>query len=834
MHLVLLAFVLIALALFVVWFVNRNLLPRLTPRATPTAIAVRVTRTPSPVRPPSLTPTPEPTEIAALPPPTLPNHPSASFQQGLVLRRNGDYVRAATAFRTVLQENPDPALARQAQFRLGEALYLAADFTNAIPALNAVIAANDRDDLAARAHYFLSDILTQQEQYTSALAHLRAYRQTTRALAGIIDQEIAALLLASGDSAAALAQYDRALLDPTLDAVQRVAILKKIAEVHLARGEPERAAKRLGEAFRLAPDDKTRAEVEYHWGLALWEAGESDAAFEHWRHALANYTQYPGAYLSVVKLVELDAPGRDDNMPSRIPDKMGIVHDSTLELQRGIADYYAGQYTLAIAAFRRHIAAADDNVNPEALYYAALAYQQLGAHDGALRNFNALLNGYPQSPRIADALYGKAVTQTRQGHFEAALATLRQLAQQFPNHARTDDGLWNLAYELEKAENYVQAAAVFEELAMKFPARPLAPASRFKAGLNYYLARNFVRAQAAWKATLANYPASEFADGAAYWLGKLARQQGDDDTAQEFFRQAAQPPRTYYSWRALDALGQSAPPLSYDLAAYAMSDDPNAYAELEKWLASWSGSAVSRQLPAAVLNDPFFRRGVEFAALDRALDARSQFAAVLQRFADDPQALYALALYWRDNNYFSLSIDAAARLAQLSGQTDIQLPRLLRQLLYPTYFADLVVPYAERHGFDPTLFFALIRQESQFNPLSYSSAAARGLTQVIPGTGELIARALNVKNFRQTDLFKPYISIRFGTYYFATVLDLFDGNIHYGLMGYNGGPGNARKWERPDLDVAVERITLPETYLYVRTVYANYRQYAEIYRHRSE
>src|SRR5581483_9427127 len=142
-------------------------------------------------------PTELPTDAPGLPPPTLPANSSDAFQQGIIMRRNGDYERAATAFRTALQENPDPALAREAQFRLGEASYLAADFTNAVPALEAVILQSDADSLAARAHYFLGDILTQQQKYDSALQHLRAYRQRTRALMGEIDREIGDVLLAS-------------------------------------------------------------------------------------------------------------------------------------------------------------------------------------------------------------------------------------------------------------------------------------------------------------------------------------------------------------------------------------------------------------------------------------------------------------------------------------------------------------------------------------------------------------------------------------------------------------------------------------------------------------
>jgi soluble lytic murein transglycosylase len=794
--------------------------------STPTTVpdAPGITDNPSPTQPdtPSpdqpVNPTAAPTDTSAdapdLPPPTLPADAPEAFQQGLVLRRNGDYVRAATAFRTVVQDaaanNSDPALARQAQFRLGESLYLATDFTNAVPALQAVVQANDADPFAARAHYLLGDIFTQQQKYDGALEELRTYRRRTRALMGVIDREIGDVLFASGDSAAAIQQYDAALKDPTLNPDQRVALLKKIAEVYTARAEPQLAAGRLEQAFKLAPDNPTRADVEFLWGQALADAGDQAQAITHWKHALAAYTETAGAHSAVAKLVDLGVAGVD-------------------ELQRGIANYAVGNYDLAIQAFRRSIAATNTS-SADLLYYAGMAYLKKGDEAGALRNLGALLQAYPQDKRAADALYAQALAQMRQGNPATALATLRQLLKKHPNDVRVDDGFWSAALTYEGAGDYAHAAAAYAELATTLPNSGYAPSALFNAGMSSYLAQNPGKAQAYWNSAIKTYPQSQFADSAAYWLGKLAQEQGDLQAATQFFQQATQPPRTYYSWRAFDALNQPAPPPSYDLADYAMDDSPASRAELASWVAAWSKSASTPDLPAAVLADPFFQRGSEYASLARALDARSQFQAVNERFAEKPAALLALAFYYKDNNFFGLSIDAAGRLSALSGQPETAQPRLLRQLIYPTYYADLIVPYAQRHSFDPALFFGLVRQESSFNPLSYSSADARGLTQVIPGTADLIARALNLPGFVQNDLFKPYVSVRFGSYYFGNVLETFDGNIFYGLIGYNGGPGNVRRWQKPDLDTMIESIPYAETYLYVRTVYDQYREYVDVYR----
>ncbi len=781
---------------------TRRPAPPATPLPAQPTLVGAVPETAAPLNPPSATP--------ELPPPTIPANASEAFQQALTHRRNGDYVRAATAFRSVVQDNPDPALAREAQYRLGESLYLAADFTNAVPALDAVIQQNDQDGFAARAHYLLGDIFTQQQKYDSALEHLRAYRQRSGALTGVIDREMGDVLRAAGDSTGAIAQYQAAFEDPTFTNAQRVEILQKLAEVYAERGEHAVAATELGKAFELAPDNPTRARIEYLWGEQLYQAGEEEQALEHWRHALAAYTETAGAHQAVARLVELGAPGIN-------------------ELQRGIANFAVGNYQLAIQAFRRYIAATE-TPGAVVLYYAALAYQRLGDEAGALRNLGVLLQSYPDDPRVPDALYAQAVSQTRQGSITAAVATLRQLWQKFPNDARVDDGFWNAALWLEGAGNHAQAGALYTELATNFPASNFASAALFNAGVNYYLAEDYAAARASWNRALEKYPDTQYADGAAYWLGKLTRVQGDPEAATQFWQLATTPPRSYYSWRAFDALNQPAPPPSYDLADYAMDDSPAARAELAEWVSRWSGAPASTDLPPQVLSDPAFQRGSEYASLSRALEARPQFQQVNETFKENAAALLALALYYKDNNYFSLSIDAAGRLATLSGQAETAQPRLLRQLLYPTYFSDLIVPYAQQHNFDPALMFGLVRQESGFNPLSYSSAAARGLTQVIPSTGEGIARALNVPDFRQEDLFKPYVSVRFGAYYLGTVLDSFDGNILYALMGYNGGPGNARRWQKADIDAAVEGITLAETHLYVRTVYDQYREYVEIYR----
>src|SRR5437016_2442849 len=82
----------------------------------------------------------------------------------------------------------------------------------------------------------------------------------------------------------------------------------------------------------------------------------------------------------------------------------------------------------------------------------------------------------------------------------------------------------------------------------------------------------------------------------------------------------------------------------------------------------------------------------------------------------------------------------------------------------PLAFPDLVASAATQRGLDPLLFMSLMHQESDFDPYVESVAKAKGLTQIIPQTGNEIAHALGVANFQQEDLYHPKRNVQFGSY----------------------------------------------------------------------
>lgn len=95
----------------------------------------------------------------------------------------------------------------------------------------------------------------------------------------------------------------------------------------------------------------------------------------------------------------------------------------------------------------------------------------------------------------------------------------------------------------------------------------------------------------------------------------------------------------------------------------------------------------------------------------------------------------------------------------------------------PAYDA-LVLQSATRHGVDPNLIFAVMRQESGFHSRAVSYKGASGLMQLMPATA---------RRFGVTNIFDPAQNIEAGTKYMRFLLDMFDGDVQLALAGYNAG-----------------------------------------------
>ncbi len=102
----------------------------------------------------------------------------------------------------------------------------------------------------------------------------------------------------------------------------------------------------------------------------------------------------------------------------------------------------------------------------------------------------------------------------------------------------------------------------------------------------------------------------------------------------------------------------------------------------------------------------------------------------------------------------------------------------------PAELKGMIHNAATAANIDPLLYEALIGVESSYNPNSVSSAGAKGLSQLMPGTAKL----LGVDN-----PFDPAQSLQAGARYLGQMIGKF-GDVRHALAAYNAGPGAVQKF----------------------------------------
>ena len=152
--------------------------------------------------------------------------------------------------------------------------------------------------------------------------------------------------------------------------------------------------------------------------------------------------------------------------------------------------------------------------------------------------------------------------------------------------------------------------------------------------------------------------------------------------------------------------------------------------------------------------------------------------------------------------------------------------RGIREVTLPLRHENIIRQQADEKGVDAALIAAVIYSESRFVDQT-SEADARGLMQITPETAKDIERLSGGTSFELEDLSDPDINIRYGTFYLAHLLDIYDGDIVAALAAYNAGPGNAEAWGGSNM--TIDDIEFPETEEYVRGVLEKQREYRHIY-----
>jgi soluble lytic murein transglycosylase len=769
-------------------------------------------------RTPSLTPTPAATSTPAITPTPMPN---ARVNVGDLAFFNGDYDTALLHYSIALQDSPDPLIRAGAKWGEAKIYYAQERYIEARNALQALINEYPQSPHAAQAYFLLGFVHYRTENYPAAAEawgmylnlrpnHLDAYAQELRGDA----------LFSARDYAGALEAYAAAIQSPSLD--DKITLDMKVASTHNRLGNYDSALAVYDGVIARTPLDAIKAQATYESGLIYQTIGQREAALEKFRFAVENYQRAYYSYLSLIALLDMGG--------------------SVSELDRGLVDYFAGQHVVAIAAFDRYLASNPPENDGTAYYYRALSRRSLSFFDEALQDYSTFIENYPTHPRWGDAWGEKAFLEWAQkGNYTQAAETMLRYVQAAPNTNLASDYLMSAARIYERDGQNDKAAETWARVANEYPGTMNAANAVFLMGVIYYRDGNYTSALEAFNRSLVLSESAREQSRAYLWMGKSQEKLGNMEAAANAWREGQnRNPGGYYSERARDMLLERdtfAPASSVNLAP----DIQAAKNDADTWMRLTFNLAPDADLDGLgpLASDARVIRGRDYWDMAMFERARIEFENLRLELERNQDAVgsYRLANYLLELGMYRPAIFAARQVLTIAGMTDhaasMLAPAWFSYVRYGLYYADLVLPEAQNYGIDPLLVFSVMRQESLFEGFAVSTASARGLMQVIPTTGAQIAGELGKPlNYSDRDLYRPVVSVMFGTYYLNKNRNLFDGDQYAMLAAYNGGAGNTLQWKAlagDDPDLLLESVRFEETRNYIRNIYEIFIIYKRLY-----
>ncbi|TIV66622.1 MAG: lytic transglycosylase domain-containing protein [Mesorhizobium sp.] len=466
-----------------------------------------------------------------------------------------------------------------------------------------------------------------------------------------------------------------------------------------------------------------------------------------------------------------------------------------------------------IKEFGTLIPAADHRYRMERMFYAdrpssALRVAGLAgaqpladawaAADKGDKNAAKLLKAVPAAQRSAGYFFAEAEYLRKQQKFADAAAVVMKAPTD--RDSLVDPDAWwverrVLSRELVDQGDMKTAYRIVSMHAAESPAN--AAEAEFHAG--WYALRGLndpVTAATHFKriTELAQGPVS--LSRAYYWLGRAA-EVGGPGSAKDYFTRAASYGTTFYGQLAGERLGLRTLNIAYP--------KPSA-ADRQSFDGREAVSAIKR------LQEAGYDRYAETLYRDLAGQLTS------------PGELALLAvLTEKQGNHFM-----ALKVGKIAAQRGIDVGALSHPL-------GVIPNTANISGSGKALAYAIARQESEFNVGAVSSAGARGLLQLMPGTAKQLAKKAGM-SFSQARLTSDAgYNATLGSAFLGEQLDRFGGSYVLTFAGYNAGPNRAAQWvakygdpRGKDVDAVVdwiERIPYTETRSYVQRVMENYEVY---------
>jgi soluble lytic murein transglycosylase len=733
-----------------------------------------------------------------------------------------EYERAQEVLAALIDSLPGGEWTVRGRSQAGEIALRARDFRNAEVLLEEAMAGAERSPETQVLQLQLAECAFRQGEWEEAIRRFTSCEVGDALLVPFVQLRLGAGLARVGQVEEALRLLEE-LTDQAGDEWLVASARREIFDIQQENGMWEEA---LESGLLLQGRSRDRIDMGsllYRMGRCQEERGRMEEAEELYGQVIRDHWSSEGGILARERLEELKRLDMSDRYHA------------------GMAAYAAERYRTAISDFSIYLRRFPNGPHAvEALYWKGRALYSRRRFSDARAAFRELIRSSTGPDYGARGLYYFAHCNVRLGRDEEAVAAYRRLAARYPSNSLADDGLYRIGRIYEDAGEMDEAAKAYVETGRQFPHGDMAPSALYRRGLLGIRERDWEGAAGVLASCGRLYPGTEEGVAATYWLGRCRERTGERSEAVAAYESLIEStPRHYYASLAAERLRALEQALALDPGVDSGTDprdgmqflpiaapppiDPGA------WLSSWIDRGVGREMNRRL--PPAGGRGQALAAVGL-IDAAQEELEGLDPAGDPSQAYQAAraaraaGLDHRAISYAQKVVDHAAR----QGRQD--LPKELLELLYPASFAGLVDEAASSYGVDRCLVLALIREESRFDPFALSSAHAMGLMQIIAPTARKLARVLDVKSFAIDDLYRPSVSIGFGTYYLSELLGEF-GRPELALAAYNAGEGRVRTWleqyDAEQIDLFVEEIPFSETRGYVKRVMGSYHVYQALW-----
>jgi soluble lytic murein transglycosylase len=760
---------------------------------------------PTPTIPPTPTPIPTP-------------EPGVRIKSGDMAFFNGDWDLALREYAQALENTTENEVKSAALLGLGRTYLKNNQLNAALETLNTGILTYP--DSPHRALMFFALAQT-HEALNQPLEAVSAYQSYLDLRSGLVDHYIFEKMgenyLETESYQPAIDAFINALNAPSIGDTSYINL--KIADAYLALNDLNTALITYEDIYNRTANDYIKAEAKRKIGDIQVSLGNTEDGYLAYHEVVENYPLAYDAYLSLTTLLD--------------------AGESVSELDRGLINYFVGQYGLAVDAFTRYLRAFPDNHSDTAHFYMGLSYQKLGEHAKSIESWQEIVDEHINERYWAAAFDEIATAMfVYQEKPEDAIKVYLDFVDRSPLDEKAPEFLYYAARIAERSQDLRTAARLWERAGTQFSTSSWSYDSLFQTGITRYRMGEFENGISAFQSSLGVAANSGNEAAAYFWIGKCYQGLGNLDAAQDSWLQAStNDPTGYYSERAKDVLDNKAPfaPAAQYSINYSLDIERT---EAVAWMHTTFNipQEVNLNDVSPIFSDPRMVRGAELWNLGLYEIARLEFESYRQDISIDAAKTFLLTNYLVDLGLYRSAILAARQVLDLAGMDDattFNAPIYFNHVRFGLYYKDIVLDAADETGIDPLFLFSLLRQESLFEGFVTSTAGARGLMQMIPSTGEEIARQMNwPPNYSDRDLYRPYVNIRLGANYLDRQINAFGGDIYQALAAYNGGAGNTLKWiplANQDQDLFVEVIRFSETRNYIKYIYEIFDIYRNLY-----